>query len=113
MSYQISQNALDIFKSSYGTSGIDALNNNYHNTPSVPNYTLGDLENNKQFQEDAEVYLDYLSTNTTGWRNFLTLGNYGGNDDIFETLRDEDYRLTDAITGGRRNTLKKAPEEEK
>ena len=73
--------------------------------------TLSDLENDPLYQEDAEKYLTYLATSTTGWRKFLDAGSWTGQDDIFETLRDEDYRLGTIAT--RADQLKEAPDDVK
>ena len=79
-------------------------------TPIKGSYeTLGDLENDPQYQEDAEKYLTYLAANTKGWRKFLDAGSWGGNDDIFEVLRDEDWRLGTISTRG--GLLEEAPQE--
>ncbi|OUW99436.1 MAG: hypothetical protein CBD88_01065, partial [Flavobacteriales bacterium TMED228] len=69
--------------------------------------TLTDLENDPQYQEDAETYLTFLAKNTTGWRKFIDQGSWDSNEDIFETLRDEDYRLGTIVT--RADQLKEAP----
>ena len=71
--------------------------------------TIGDLENDSQYQQDAEKYLTYLAANTNGWRKFMDAGSWGGNDNIFEVLRDEDWRLGTISTRGK--IFEKAPEE--
>ena len=84
-------------------------------TPSKPDLlkveTLSDLENDPQYQQDAEKYLTYLSQNTNGWRKFLDAGSWDSNEDIFETLRDEDYRLGTIIT--RAGQVEEAPDDVK
>ena len=69
--------------------------------------TLTDLENDPQFVEDGETYLTFLAKNTTGWRKFWDAGSWDSNEDIFETLRDEDWRLGTIAT--RADQLKEAP----
>lgn len=77
--------------------------------PVAPQYTesLADLESDPVYQKDAETYLEWLSENTTGWKKFLDAGSWFGNDDIFETLRDEDMRL--GTISARASQMKEAP----
>ena len=73
--------------------------------------SLADLESSSQFQGDSETYLEWLANNTTGWQKFADAGSWGGNEDIFEVLRDEDMRL--GTIAARASQLKEAPNDVK
>lgn len=91
--------------------GLTENPNSYRGSGSKPIETLTDLENDQAYQADAEKYLAYLAKNTNGWRKFLDAGSWDSNEDIFETLRDEDYRLGTITT--RAGQLEEAPEDVK
>ena len=67
------------------------------------------LRADPEFQEKAELVLEHLADNTTGWQSVLDAGSYFGNDDIIEVLRDDAYRLGSGLARGEQ--LKKAPQE--
>tara|TARA_R110002020_G_scaffold228992_2_gene439772 strand:- start:70 stop:3465 length:3396 start_codon:yes stop_codon:yes gene_type:complete len=69
------------------------------------------LRADPEFQEKAELVLEHLADNTSGWQSVLDAGSYFGNDDIIEVLRDDAYRIGSGLARGEQ--LKKAPEEVK
>lgn len=72
--------------------------------------TLQYLENNEDFQEDVELYMEYIGSQDDNFIDQILSGTLA-TDDWKEFLRDEDWRITSVID--RNMALKDAPEDVK
>ena len=99
---------------------IIQANRDSYNSVDLSDYTISQeprldpnlqyLENNEDFQEDMELYMEYIASQDDGFVDQILSGTLA-TDDWKEFMRDEDWRITSVID--RNQALKDAPEEVK
>jgi len=82
-----------IYKKDY-TQVQDADEVSLYTPPANLKMSVTQFESNPQVQEDAEKYFSWVA------KQFPTVGGAQGYEDISESIRDEDMRLTDLLTRG-------------
>ncbi len=99
---------------------IIQANRDSYNSVDLSDYTMSQeprldpnlqyLENNEDFQEDMELYMEYIASQDDGFVDQILSGTLA-TDDWKEFMRDEDWRITSVID--RNMALKDAPEDVK